>query len=80
MPAQAVTREHWRGRDHRIASAAGGEGIAVGIQLANPEQVRIVPGAVQGIQQCAWLFLRLLQHWPERGDPALIRVTGLVML
>jgi hypothetical protein len=37
----------------RVASTVGGKGIAVDIELADPEQVRIVLGPVQGVQQRA---------------------------
>src|SRR6266568_844813 len=59
-----------------LARAVGCEGSVIGVDLGGPEHVRIVFGAVDGIQQSARLFLCLFEQRRERGD-VLIGLTRL---
>ena len=60
--------EHWRGGGMHFACAVGCEGIVVSVNLGGPEHVRIVFGAVDGIQESARLLLGSFNQGRERGD------------
>ena len=61
-----------------FARAVGCEGIIVGVNLGGPEHVRIVFGALDGIEESARLLLCLFKQWRERSD-ALVGLTYLAV-